>query len=479
MKQFIYIIFILSYLQANAQQDTIVLPLQELLDRASTQSIQAMDAERQLRTSQQDYRLFKSNLMPQLGASILAPNFFKTVRSVEQPNGSLALQSVSQHNASINLSIEQQIAQTGGRLLLQTDLQRYDDFANDQKQYSGIPLRLAYAQPLNGFNQLKWQKKMQDVQLEENARKYAIDKEAINGLAVVHYFNLLLAQSNQKAALYNQTVNTNLLKIAQERLALGNISKSELLQIQMELNSAEKGLSAAEYSVQKATTDLWAFLGQQNNTALQLAIPEAQQLPNITLEQAIAQAKKNRPDLFQMQRELLNSEMALDKAKKDYGIQADLFASFGWAGGSQQLEPVYRQAQNEQQFSLQLNIPIVDWGRKKAAVAIAQQELKFTQQAQAQRHIDFHNEIQQALELFQQLENDVKWAKSVKEIAYERFEITRQRYILSDISITELTISQREKDQAEQAYIQSLRSYWLAYYDLRRLTGINFTSLDN
>ena len=59
-------------------------------------------------------------------------------------------------------------------------------------------------------------------------------------------------------------------------------------------------------------------------------------------------------------------------------------------------------------------------------------------------------------------------------MSLDRFEISRQRYVLGDISITDLTIAQREKDQAQRDYIDTLRNYWFAYFQLRKLTGYDF-----
>ncbi len=59
-------------------------------------------------------------------------------------------------------------------------------------------------------------------------------------------------------------------------------------------------------------------------------------------------------------------------------------------------------------------------------------------------------------------------------IAGLRYEITKQRYLIGKISITDLNLAQQEKDQATQSYIGALRSFWNNYYTLRRLTLYDF-----
>jgi outer membrane protein TolC len=52
-------------------------------------------------------------------------------------------------------------------------------------------------------------------------------------------------------------------------------------------------------------------------------------------------------------------------------------------------------------------------------------------------------------------------------VAYNRYRIGR-------ITIENLYIAQQEKDQALTQFVNALRGYWMAYYDLRRLTLYDF-----
>ncbi|WP_287419640.1 hypothetical protein [Candidatus Brachybacter algidus] len=50
------------------------------------------------------------------------------------------------------------------------------------------------------------------------------------------------------------------------------------------------------------------------------------------------------------------------RTKTNYGIRANLYGSFGWARGSQQIKDIYTQPFVEEQLSLTVAIPIVNWG---------------------------------------------------------------------------------------------------------------------
>lgn len=61
-----------------------------------------------------------------------------------------------------------------------------------------------------------------------------------------------------------------------------------------------------------------------------------------------------------------------------------------------------------------------------------------------------------------------------QEIALKRYEITKKRYVLGKITITDLNIAQEEKDKAVVDYLNSLEKFWLDYYTLRRVTLYDF-----
>jgi outer membrane protein TolC len=58
--------------------------------------------------------------------------------------------------------------------------------------------------------------------------------------------------------------------------------------------------------------------------------------------------------------------------------------------------------------------------------------------------------------------------------ANQRYEIAKKRYLLNDLSITDLNIALQEKDQARRDYIFSLKSFWNVYFNLRLLTLYDF-----
>ena len=454
-----------------------VYTLEKALSLAEGQSIFRFQADADNEIAQSRWQFHRANLRPGVTLDLLAPNFVKTSREIVQPDGSIAFQSVSQNNSSISLGIQQQLKSTGATVFLSSELQRFDDFSLDANQYNGIPLRIGVIQPILGFNELRWNDQIEPLRLREADRKYIIDMEDIHLRATVRYFDLLESKVEESIARTNSDVNRKLLEIAQKRFELGKISRSELLQLDLEYKSAVKDLSIASFQVDFAQAALFAFLGQANPDSIQLMTPEPLE-DNLTIyeSKALIEANANRPEVINFERRRKEADRDINKAKVDFGLQANVFASFGWARGSQNLGDIYTDPISEQQLQLSVSIPILDWGRKKAATGIAKAQKELVEQEIAQDKIDFENEIIQLIYRWNQLQREIQLQAEIQDVSLDRFEISRQRFVLGDISITDLTIAQREKDQAQRNYINTLRQYWISFYQIRKLTGFDFLS---
>jgi outer membrane protein TolC len=68
----------------------------------------------------------------------------------------------------------------------------------------------------------------------------------------------------------------------------------------------------------------------------------------------------------------------------------------------------------------------------------------------------------------------IEITKKADEVAFERYNVAQNRYLIGKIDITNLNIALREKDDAKRSYLAALKSFWTAYYELRRLTLFDF-----
>lgn len=450
------------------------LTLAEVVEMAKNQSISARQAATTKETKYWEYRTFLSNYKPQLTLNGNLPAFSRSFIEVRQPDGTIQFQPVRNNNSSLNLSLSQSIAATGGSIYATSQLQRFDDFDRKNTLYNGTPFAVGYMQPLLRFNAFKWDKKIEPLKFNESQQMYIESLEQIALRASGLFFDLLLAQVNLQIAETNLINTEAILKVANEKYALGKNTRNEILQLQLELLKARKATGISKRDLEVASLNLKTYIGLQSEGKIELQTPPQPAALSLSSAKAIEQAFANRADAIGFGIRSLEAERAVAKAKGDNGLNATLTATLGFSNRGQTVPELYQKPKDQQTVQLQLDIPILDWGRSKSRTKTAEAQRQLTQYTVEQDKQNFQQEIYTQVTLFEMLREQLSITVQADSIASEKYKIAQERYVLGNLSITDLSIAFTEKDQAKRDYIYALRDYWGAYYKLRQLTLYDF-----
>ena len=476
-QQAIHIIFFLLLFYSGYGQlhsDTIRLNLQQVVEMSKLKSIASKQALTTRETKYWEYRTHRSNYQPQLSLNGILPGYNKTFTEVQQPDGTILFQSIHNNNSSLDLSFSQTITATGGTVFGTTQLQRFDDFDRKNILYNSVPFGIGYNQPLFQFNSLKWDKKIEPLKFNESKQVYIESMEQIAITANGYFFDLLLAQVNLQIAESNLANTQKIQQIANEKYDLGKISKNEILQLQLEQLKAQKAVGIAKRDKEIATLNLRAYTGLQNTDEVALFIPHATINMQVTADKVLEEAYENRSDAIAFVRRMAEAQRDIAKAKGDNGLNASLTAQIGFSKSAVTVPGVYRSPQNQQEVQLVFAVPILDWGRSKSRTKTAEATLQFTAYAVEQDKQIFTQQIVTQVTLFEMMKEQLTLTASADSIASEKYQIAKDRYVLGNLSITDLSIAFQEKDQAKRDYIAALRDFWGAYYQLRYLSLYDF-----
>jgi outer membrane protein TolC len=476
-QQAIHIIFFLLLFYSGYGQlhsDTIRLNLHQVVEMSKLKSIASKQALTTRETKYWEYRTHRSNYQPQLSLNGILPGYNKTFTEVQQPDGTILFQSIHNNNSSLDLSFSQTITATGGTVFGTTQLQRFDDFDRKNILYNSVPFGIGYNQPLFQFNSLKWDKKIEPLKFNESKQAYIESMEQIAITANGYFFDLLLAQVNLQIAETNLANTQKIQQIANEKYDLGKISKNEILQLQLEQLKAQKAVGIAKRDKEIATLNLRAYTGLQNTDEVALFIPHATINMLVTADKVLEEAYENRSDAIAFVRRMAEAQRDIAKAKGDNGLNASLTAQIGFSKSAVTVPGVYRSPQNQQEVQLVFAIPILDWGRSKSRTKTAEATLQFTAYAVEQDKQIFTQQIVTQVTLFEMMKEQLTLTASADSIASEKYQIAKDRYVLGNLNITDLSIAFQEKDQAKRDYIAALRDFWSAYYQLRYLSLYDF-----
>jgi outer membrane protein len=474
MKKSLLLLILITSLTGYAQQDTVRLTLVQAIELARQNSIAAKQAIVVRETKFWEWRTYKSNYNPQLALSGILPGYSKSYQQVLQPNGTVLFQPIHNDNSSLQMDFSQTITKTGGTIYGTTQLQRFHDFDRKNILYNGVPYAIGFEQPLFKYNSLKWDKKIEPLKYSESRQAFIESQEQIAITVEGYFFDLLLAQVNLKVATNNLENTEKILKVANIKFEMGKLSKNEILQLQLELLNAKKAVGVAKRNIQIATLTLRSYMGFDGEANLALVVPEQISNMEVSAEQVLSEAFANRSDAIAFVRRLAEAKRDVAIAKGQTGLTANLTANLGFSKSATNIPDVYRSPQNQQLLQLQFSIPILDWGRSKSKTKTAEANEQFTAYAVEQDKQTFKQQIITQVTLFNMLKEQIASNAQADSIAGEKYLIAKERYILGLLSITDLSIAFQENDEAKRDFINALRDFWGAYYQLRFLSLYDF-----
>lgn len=459
--------------QTNAQVQT--LTLDQSIEYAKMNSPLSRAARYSMLSAKWRYKSFRADLLPSFSLSGDAPNYNKSIFSNTLDDGTITFSSRTQSEASAALSIDQNIMPTGGVLSLSSGITRLGIFQGENSYlWQSTPLVASLRQPIFQFNSLKWRNKIEPLQYRIAQKQYVEDMEDIAFTVTQNFFDLLLAKINVEVAEFNVTVNDSIYNISKGRFQVGSIAQNELLQSELEFRNARASLTTAVLGYQRAEENFKALLGIDDEQEIEILLPPVAPEIDVDVEEALQLALENNSTSLQFELNELIADRTYDQAKKSTGFSADLIASYGLNQTSTDFQDLYEDPQNRQFISIGFEIPIFNWGKNLAEIKSARNEQMETANTIAFQRLEFELSVKSTVREFPQLRDQVELARVSDDIAARRYDVAKNRYLIGSIDVTDLFIAQNQKDSSRRGYIQSLRSYWTGYYNLRRLTLYDF-----
>ena len=480
MKQLIKILTLLVLPNVSAAGyaggDTVRLTMSQVIRMAQESSPQAVQARNTFESAWLSYRSYKASMLPTLSLSS-SPSLNRSTNYVTLPDGSeLFARSNSMRN-NVSLDLSQNVWFTGGTISLSSNLSRLDQLGeNPTHSYYSQPLQLSFSQSLNGYNSFKWSRKTEPIEYRRARKQYAETMELVASQAAMVFFNLVSAQTELEIAQLNHAATDTLYTYGLGRYNIGTITENELLQLELNKLNSETSIMSSQMSFDDAVDQLRNFLNLTSDTQIEVVTTDS--IPHFTvpLDQAMELARQNSPDIESLELSRLNSESNLAYAKSQAGFKASIYMRLGLAQTADELPESFRNLNDEQSVSVSISIPILDWGRARGRVKIAQNNLELTRMHIEQNEVSFEKMVIRTVSQFNMQERQVDIARRTMQTAQHRYEVARHLYVSGNSTILDLNSAITAKDSAYRGSVSALSRYWQLYYTIRSLTAFDFNN---
>ncbi len=477
MKRIFLIIIVVAISTLGFAQDKpiLTLTLEETVALAQSDAPSVLLAKTRLSNNYWVFKSFEADYKPQIYFDATLPGLNRTINQVIQPDGSISFISQQYMLNSMSISMTQRITQTGAMVYAQTGLQRIDFFGlTKNSSYLSNPITLGFSQPIFGFNSFKWDKKIQPLQFNMAQRNFSENMEAVATEAAASFFDVYIAQISVSAAEKDRANADTLYTISKGRFSVGKIAETDLLQVEISKMNADAALAQATLDLQASTENLRNFLGIKNSIDFNLIPPTSIPDFEIDVEKALAYALKNRSEIIEYEQRRLQAEQGVARAVGNNGVNVSLSGRVGLSQTDPTLRGAYTTPLDQEQLTLSLRVPIMDWGKSESERQIAMSNLKLVEMQVEQERINFEQTIRLRVLQFDLVRTQAKLAERTYEVSQKNFDITKKRYLIGKIGVTELNLAIAEQDKSRRSYMNTLRNFWVAHYEIRRLTLYDF-----
>jgi outer membrane protein TolC len=342
--------------------------------------------------------------------------------------------------------------------------------------------------------------KIEPVQYKEAKRTYIEALENVSVQTIELYFALLEAQVSLEQTLQNKSNSDTLLSIIQERFNVGKITEDELLQVQIDNMNLTLQIEELQNTFQENRQSLVDFLSGSLAYAVSavataaatpsasvssisvtcpvenfiLSIPSALNIKSIDVTLAYEQAAENGSMELAHQKRLLEAKSEVAKARANNGFSIDLYATFGLSKNDALLRNAYRSPLDQEQLTLGINIPILDWGITRMRRKRAEAKLQDVSLTVEQEQLEFRRKVTNTVNVYNIGQAQLQIVEKTKELSAKRYDMARERFAAGKIDFLDYSVAQNEKDRSQTDFIQALQKNWQKYYEIRKITLFDF-----
>jgi len=453
--------------------------LPEVIDMAHSQSLASFKAKNMYLVRYWAFRSYKASRLPSLNLNATPISYDQTVsRQFDPVDGDYKFYNTDQLSSNLGLFLRQNITLTGAELRLNSNangLKNMSNMGESEVTYNSVPFEISVKQPLDGYNEFKWQSKIAPLQFEKAKKQFLVELENMAMSATSLFFNLASREINLKIAETNYNNADTLLRIGRGRFEIGTVTQDELLDLELSLLNSNMSVTNAKIGLHLARARLNSYLSLDKNVVIQCIIPDQIPAFSVDVDEAMRYMQENNPQMLGFDEQMLLADKNVSETRANSGMQAFVNANLGINKKADEFKELYNPPfGDEKGISVGISMPILDWGERRGMIQMSKASRDETEAQVKQDRIDLEqNVIIQILE-FNVQDEQVKIAAKADTIAQLGYKVTKQRFMIDKVDVIKLNLARNSLDGARREYINALETYWTGYYNIRKITLFDF-----
>ena len=331
--------------------------------------------------------------------------------------------------------------------------------------FTTMDARATVTQSVFDFSSIK---RFQASKVGVSAARSDIDstEEQVAAQVARAYLAAVRADADVETAQSDVTLAEAVLKQAENQKAAGTGTGIEITRAKVQLANDRQRLLVAGNQRTSARLQLMRVMGLRLDTELELTDKLAYTpVDAVTMEQARAQALKERPDLKAQQEREANARMTASATKMERLPSVAAFGDYGSIG------PGFDNALPTRTYGISLRVPVFDGGRRDARRAESASQYRSEKVRTNDLKEQIELDVRLALDGLESAEQQVTVAKEGLELSENELAQARRRVDAGVAISVEVTDAQTRLERARDNQTAALYNYNMGRIDLAQAMG--------
>ena len=380
-------------------------------------------------------------------------------------------------------TISQPIKWTDGNLSL-INVLRYDDNFDEiplagtiteikNKNYTNN-LYLNFRQPIFTYNRTKLALRGLELDLENAAINYAIQKLFLEYQVTQNFFNVYQQKASLEIAKDEYHNREQSYMIIKNKVEAGLDPQEELYQAELDLTQSKSDVQNSQVNLENYLDTFKQLIGLSLFDDITVTADISHQSVEVDLQKALDNGLKYRMEIRQREIDIENAKYDLIIAAATNEFKGEISLSYGIIGNDERFKNMYETPTRNQEVSLNLNIPLFDWGEKKSRIKAYEAMIKSNELSFDDQKNDITIEIRRAFRNLKNLVNQIEIAEQNVRNAQLTYDINLERYKNGDLTSMDLNLIQNQLSGAKLNKISALINYKTELLNMKVLSLWDF-----
>jgi outer membrane protein TolC len=281
------------------------------------------------------------------------------------------------------------------------------------------------------------------------------------------FYSVYVAQENLKIVkeeLENAKKNFEIIK---SKVDAELSAKEELYQAEVNFASAQSSVENQIASLEDAKDNLKQILGIPLNEEISVKADISVSTVLISFDKAIINGMASRMELRQRELDMELDEMAMVQTKAMNEFKGNISLSLGIVGVDERFGNMYDKPTQSPSIGISFQIPLFDWGEKKARIKAQQTAQTITKLNYENQKINIESDIRQLVRQIENIRNQIDIAEKNVRNAQLTFDLNQIRYREGELTGMQISQYQTQLSSRKISYSQTLINYKNALLNLK------------